>query len=265
MIDCIIFSKNRACQLEFLLRSLKLHVDLSDFIVKIIYTYSNNDFENGYKNLIKNTSDFNWILQKDKNFKEALIENIKEDYIMFLVDDICFLDSFSTKLLEFQELTKNNDILTLSLRLSPHINFCYAANHITIVPNMRNGIWDWRQGSGDWGYPNSVDGNIFRKQDIFNGLSLIDFNEPGSFESRLGRIIRKDTKYLMSCFSKQKLVNFPLNTVYTENANRCQNISMADLNSKYLSGGRISFETLNGIANNMCHVEIKNLIFEKIP
>lgn len=263
MIDCIIFSKDRACQLEFLLRSLNLHVDLSDFTIKIIYAYSNSSFENGYKKLMGSPSKINWILEEDKKFKEMILKYVQEEYIMFLVDDICFINEFSTKLKEFQIFSQNERVLTLSLRLSPHINFCYASNHRSGTPNIKDGIWDWREGSGDWGYPNSIDGNVFRKKDIYECIKIMDFIGPSGLESRLGAPIKKIGKYLMCCFKEQRLVNFPLNMVDPENTNRSMNISTSELNEKYLSNKRISFETLKGIRNNTCHVEIKNLVFEE--
>jgi len=263
MIDCIIFSKDRACQLELLLRSLKSYVDLSDFKIKIIYTYSNEIFQKAYEKLIKSANFAIWILEKDKKFKEITIENIQEEYVMFLVDDICFINSFSTKSDEFQNFTKNEDILTLSLRLSPNINFCYAVNRKSGTPSIKNGTWEWKNGSGDWCYPNSIDGNIFRKKDIIDGLPKIDFWHPSSLESRLGNHIRILGKKLMSCFPQQKLVNLPLNMIDPSNTNRSLNIKTSELNDKFLSNKRISFETLKGIPNNMCHVEIKKIVFEE--
>lgn len=264
MIDCIIFSKDRACQLDFLLRSLNRHVDLSDFNIKIIYTYSDNDFENGYKKLIDKKLNAAWVLEKNRNFKEILTDNIKEEFIMFLVDDVSFINNFSTKLNEFEMFSQSNDIFSLSLRLSPSINFCYAYNRSSVIPNLKNNIWDWRIAKGDWGYPASLDGNIFKTKDVIDGIKKTDFSGPNGLEGGLGIFVSNTIKkYLMICFQKQKLVNLPLNKVQTALNNKSMNISTKRLNNEYLLNKRMSFDVLKDIKNNMCHVEIGNLVFEE--
>ena len=52
MITSVIFSKNRACQLDLLLRSI--HENLPRFIeTYVLYCATNDDFACGYEKLIK--------------------------------------------------------------------------------------------------------------------------------------------------------------------------------------------------------------------
>lgn len=260
MIDCIIFSKDRACQLELLLRSMSTYLNPEGINIKVLYSASDSNFLQGYERLITAFDSFTWI--KETQFLQNVVESIKDEYVMFLVDDICFLREFSINTPEFKMMINNENILTLSLRLSPNINFCFAANHRSPPPKLINNTWEWRRCGGDWGYAYSIDGNIFRKQDIIDGIKNANFKDPSKLETSLVTILRKVNRNLMLCFDYQRLVNFPLNVVDPTNTNRSLNISLSDLNQKFLAGQRISMQTLNGICNNMVHVPINNLIFE---
>ena len=268
MITCIIFTKDRACQLELLLRTLKIRVDTSDINFKIIIdNCSDNDFENGYKRLIERTSipNLSWIHRKDRPFKDIILEHAHEECLMFLVDDVCFVEDFSTKSQEFQTFFRNGRILTLSLRLSPAITYCYAYGAKADQPKLNNNIWEWKGGQGDWGVPTSIDGNIFKTRDIIEGLKTIKFLNPNELEGYLD--IYAKTKLIeipyALCFPKQKLVNFPLNKVQTFLNNKSQNISPKMLNENYLAGKRLVLDKiLQDINLNMCHVEVKNITWE---
>ena len=59
-INVIIFSKNRAAQLELFIRSMKkFFKDFSSNEIKILYKTSNSFFEEGYEKLKKIHSDDN--------------------------------------------------------------------------------------------------------------------------------------------------------------------------------------------------------------
>jgi hypothetical protein len=108
-ITTIIFSKNRACQLELLLRTLNLQS-------KVIYTYD-EEFKSGYDKLILMYPNVEFILQT--NFKQQVIENLGK-YTLFLVDDDIMIESFDENCREFQEFKNDQNIICLSLRLTPY-------------------------------------------------------------------------------------------------------------------------------------------------
>src|SRR6266404_5273265 len=108
-ITTIVFSRNRACQLELLLRSLSMPVT-------VLYFYD-PEFKAGYDKLIKMYPSLNFVLRYD--FKNQLLEIIKKGtkYVLFLVDDDIMVDAFHENCPEFKEFKANSDILSLSLRL----------------------------------------------------------------------------------------------------------------------------------------------------
>ena len=67
MITAIIFSKDRAVQLDFQLTSLNRHSG-GIFDIYVLYEYSNPDFKNGYEKLISKYPSLNWV--QEKNFQE---------------------------------------------------------------------------------------------------------------------------------------------------------------------------------------------------
>ena len=59
MISTIVFSKDRACQLDFLLTSL-IQNDNGLFDINVLYRHSNDKFKTGYEKLIKKYPFLNW-------------------------------------------------------------------------------------------------------------------------------------------------------------------------------------------------------------
>ena len=78
-MNIIIFSKDRACQLDLFLRSLKKYFkEFEELNFNILYTYSNDKFKIGYDKLftIHNDSNLNYI-KETKKFKEHVAPVIK--------------------------------------------------------------------------------------------------------------------------------------------------------------------------------------------
>ncbi len=234
-IKTIIFSKNRACQLEVLLRSL-------NFSSNVIYTYD-SAFKSGYDKLITMYPKVNFILEKD--FKLQIIEcmeNSSEEFVLFLVDDDVMIKSFAENCPEFEEFKKNQDIISLSLRLAPYYDG---------APKMDNNIWNWRGLKHDWGYPMSVSAHIFRRQDILPIMINGEFKNPNDLEV----LLRKNppNKPLMICVSEPNIINTPANVVQTKyRLNRFGNagISPEEMNDKFLSGQQIFLNDIIEKARN---------------
>src|ERR1035437_2667606 len=93
MINSIIFSKHRACQLDLLLESIFKNAD-NVFNLNVIYTYSNDNFKLGYEKLISRYSEkgINFYLQT-ANFKQDVIKLLDNEYefsCFFTDDDIIY-------------------------------------------------------------------------------------------------------------------------------------------------------------------------------
>jgi len=262
-IDIIIFSKDRACQLDALLRSMEAHhKDLELCDVSILYKASDEKYQAGYDKLIEKYP-YNFI--KESNFKNNLVDIYtkgKNKYVQFFVDDNIWKNDFSFDDNEFEIFKMNNDILTLSLRLHSGITFCHPMNKETTPPSNLNSsnkyninVWEWKGADGDWGYPMSVDGNIFRRKDIEVYVKGFMYNNPNTFEAMMANTPLQNDK--MICYSDSKVLNVPMNRVQEVFQNPCGDVDTEFLNEKFLSGQIINIGKVNGFQNSACHQEIE--------
>lgn len=251
----IIFSKNRGCQLELLLRSMKeMFLDLDKCKITILYTYSTNDFKRGYEITKKLHPEFKYILETSfrRNLLEIIRTNSKEKYLMFFVDDMVWKSPFTFDCPEFKRFDKSNNIICLSLRLSPDVIFCFAKNAYCGLPQFEQDllIWDWKVSTFDWGYPMSVDGHIFRLDVILPLLESLDFSNPNGVEGCLAKratLPKELTK--MICFEKAKTMTLPFNLVQSL-YNRHGTISAKYFNDKFLNGYKIDLGVYINLKSN---------------
>ena len=281
MITAIIFSKNRAFQLDFLLTSLNRHSG-GMFDINILYEYSNSDFKNGYEKLISKYPSVNWI--KEKNFQEDttdLVDNANE-FVCFFVDDNILFSDIGFDFDHMKRLFDQKDIFCLSLRLGPNTIIQNEYNMQEAVLPTKGDILDdtfllWEYTSqcdhcksyltSNFGYPFSVDGHIYRK-DLLRKLIgnkddfvKISFDTPNAFE---GGIFTKGWEIKtnptsMACLKNSVVVNTPLNLVgSSENmSGQVFGVSLEELNQKYLQGSDPDLDSMDFSNVYACHQEIQ--------
>ena len=259
MINFIIFSKDRAMQLELFLRSMKyFFVEFNEYKINILYKYTNEQFKEGYNKLIEDYSSINFVLEKD--FKKDLLSLIKNNkYTIFFVDDIIWKEPFSLNCDDFKIFENNENILTYSLRLHPNLTYCYAAN--VIMKPIKSKLFAWYNLPGDYGYPMSLDGHFFRTEDIMNLLINLSYNNPNQLEGKMA--MKPLHKHLMLCSEKSIIFNNPCNKVQTNNPNRYGNISAEYLNGEFLKDYIIDLEPFKHLNNESCHKEISITLIKK--
>lgn len=269
-MNIVIFSMNRACQLDNLLASLEEnYLDLISSKITVIYRQTSKRMKIGYDKCSKQHPLINFIEQGI--FKKDVISaiDITQKYTMFLVDDILFLRKFSlldSSYEEFEFTSLNNqEIVCHSLRLYPEINECYTLGQKnTFVKNPfyfgNLMIWDWKNQPADWGYPMSVDGHIFKTGFIKKMCEKLDYINPNTFEAAMAGLASigyvSGTK--MSCSRiTSKLLNIPANMVQTVFDNKHGTTDSVEiLNDRYLSGERLSYSHLSNFKNKSVHVEM---------
>lgn len=260
MINIILFSKDRACQLDLCLRSLKHYfAEYEQAKISVLYTYSNDDAKKAYELLMQENESITFLI--DKTFKETLLATVDKTnpFTMFLVDDIVFKLPFSMNDKELGFMKDNDLVIAHSLRLWKGINHCYATNQPSRVPSFVKGnVWNWTVAEGDWGYPMSVDGNIYKTDFIYECIAKINFANPNQLEASLSHSVNRNKTY-MTCYPLgSKLLNIPANIVQKTFNNRHGNIvSIEHLNKNFLSGNRIDFSWFAGYENNSVHVELE--------
>jgi hypothetical protein len=257
-INIIVFSKDRALQLELFLRSFRRFVNSpSKCEISILYTYSDDGFKEGY-NILMKEQPANVVFYKESNFKQDTIKLIDTEkyYTVFFVDDIVFKEPFNFYDEQMDIFNNNMDIACRSLRLHPHLTYCYAESRDMRQPIFgENNIFNWTRETGDYGYPMSQDGHIFRTHQIYWMHVDLDYHAPNTLEGKL-HLQRRKMPPKMICYEKSKIINNPMNRVQFASINRCGNISAEYLNNRFLDGYIIDIEPFVGFDNTAVHTEI---------
>ncbi len=260
MIQAVIFSKDRACQLDLLLRSIRMFWKGYDSSkITIIYAYSSEKFGSGYTRLMSLYPEFNFV--KEKHILSNMLLSIKIDvpYTTFFVDDDIFTNEWN---INNNDTVWNNfanfqNFVCLSLRLGRNISKNYESGDIPVPINIFTKSpcsWKWQEAHSDFAYPGSVDGHIFKTMELVYMLRGID--HCCNIEPVLMRQISENKSIrekLMICYDKSKIVNVPNNMIQTIHNNKHMNGSIEKLNELYVSGKHISLEPFININNDSCH------------
>mgnify|MGYP001551896604 CR=1 FL=1 len=132
--SCVVFSRDRACQLHALLSSLRDHVE-EGLELCVIYRATNDRHKKAYEEVIAlfNNNYIEW--REEDNFRRDLLSvmgGIATNSVFFLVDDIIFIRPVSLK--AFSIL--NFRVYVPSLRLGENVNFCYTKQQPMKVPEL---------------------------------------------------------------------------------------------------------------------------------
>jgi hypothetical protein len=263
MINGIVFSKDRACQLNLLIDSIEKNAK-NIFELKVIYTSSNNDFEEGYEKLINQYPEVKWI-KESSNFKEDVlssIQNTKSDYTCFFTDDDIIYRTLKEEDLT-SKLKEDKDVFCFSTRLGLNTNKCYTMKCDNVIkPSFEDDnfiSWDWKVHYMDFGYPLSVDGHIFRTKEILKLTKKVSFSNPNTYEASL-QIFDNFPRNKMWSYKHSVLVNSPSNIVQSTFQNRkgeTYGISTKDLNDAFLSGRFIELDKIDFSNIVGCHQELE--------
>lgn len=254
-LEVLVFSKDRACQLDALLRSTQQFLKI-DHRINVLFKASEEVYFSAYQKLMNEHPSINWI--EEENFREDLLNGLspafnENRFVMFLVDDIVFTRTY-TGGENLKQFTQNEDILTISLRLGSEVSFCHPRNAETKPFDFKSGNrWEWmKANSGYWNYPMSVDGNIFKARDILPYIDSLSFTNPNNFEATMSS--KPIQKPYMMAEKDPFLVNLALNIVQTSYNNPCGDIEVEYLNTEYLNGERIDYEKIIQHSYVSCHI-----------
>ncbi len=254
-LEVVIFSKDRACQLDALLRSMHQFVRV-DHHKTVLYTSSTDEFDRSYDLVTDSFSGVAFV--KEMNFKNDLLDILgsakdEQRHILLLVDDSLFTRLYTggDNLAVFDQ---DEDILTISLRLGENITYCQVRQIETIPHDFsRSNTWKWRDAHvGYWNYPMSVDGHIFRATDIVSLIERLEFTNPNTLEA--GLCSNPIERPLMLAERRPYTVNLSLNRVQEDIANPHGEITAEELNEAYLRGERIDFGPILSAKFHSCHV-----------
>lgn len=262
----LIFSKDRAMQLDAALWSLWLHCrDINEMDVKVLYAVSDPIHDKQYRQLAAEHPSVQFI--RERRFKEQLEACIAEySIVLFMVDDCLFVRPFYVK--DCRELLDAHDeALGFSLRLGTNTSYCYSMDRYQPFPKalaIEKGCfkWDWTDGEGDFGYPLEVSSSIYRTSDLLPWIIAAPYSNPNTLEANLagsaGRIAGLK-RYVISYETSVAFCN-PVNKVQQVYANRSgtnDRYSAEQLKLLYEQGYRIIVETYSGFTPYACHQEVE--------
>jgi len=270
MISAIVFSKDRAAQLDLLLRSINKNCP-HFFEVCVLYTYSNKEFEKGYS-LIQDKfpahERYHWVdqtdFQKDLN---SLVDRSNPYVCFFTDDDIVYAESELRRHNINDIFTAFEDMCCISMRLGKNISIQDQYTDEKCIPPMEVVkfddvlFWNWKRvgvAISNFFYPFSVDGHIYRKSDIKNLFSKIEYDDPNQLEGR-AFLHAYSLPPLMGSFDTSSVVNTPINLCGSSKnkAGERFGITLEDLNKDYLDGKVIDLESIDFSDIKGCHQELK--------
>lgn len=279
MLDAIIFSKNRACQLDLLLRSIDINAHNLFDEIRVLYTATTQEFELGYEKLIGKHNNVLYYNQTDFQRDTFSILKSCNEYVCFFVDDNIIYKNVDITQEILNWHFNNLPLACFSLRLGTNIEYDDLYTGIHSVPpaecqnfrfkqsNIETACWKWIDSPkphGGFGYPFSVDGHIYMKDEL---LAFIDyeFDTPNALEGRFDRKKFVKNNYLMASQITSSVVNNPLNLVGSSNnkAGIYYQHTLEELNDKFLNDHEINLSKL--CDNNIigCHQEME-IWFEKV-
>ena len=285
-LSIVIFSKDRAAQLDLCLKSIYKNLDsLSQkWKIEVIYTSSSEEFEKGYESL-KYHWDYSWLyFHKESSyggFENALETTMREwgEYVLFFTDDDIVYQKFrhDFELIEKAFVT-NEELVSISLRLGTNtfVQDQYR-NSMCLLPDLVISsesdvkTWNWKDESmlyeeTNFGYPFSLDGHIYRSKDAIWIIENTPYHNPNTLEAKAHRLHVMDEEYAsnltneMACFQKSCVVNVPINRVqetFTNSAGVFFDDSAEKLNSLFLEGKRATLKGMDFSTIIGTHQEIK--------
>ena len=263
MINSIVFSKDRAAQLDLLLKSIEKN-GKDVFQIKVIYASSEISFEKGYEKLIDKYPEVKW-MKESANFKNdvmSAIENTESEYTCFFTDDDIIYRKVNEEDLT-SKLKEDKDAFCFSTRLGKNTVKCYTMNADNVIkPHHEDDkfiCWNWQLHYLDFGYPLSVDGHVFRTNEIKKLSKKVSFENPNTYESGL-QIFDNFPKKHMWAYKESVLVNSPSNIVQQVYQNRKgeeHGVSAKELNIAFLSGQEIDYNRIDFSNIQGCHQELE--------
>lgn len=263
-VNCVVFSKDRAMQLDACLRSIERFAPYGGPIV-VINRATTSEFVDGYRSLDLG-SNARLVAQSD-DFQRDVIDVIDPaiEYTVFHTDD----DVFFRRPAAFPLLPDR--FAAFSLRLGENTTYCYAHNRAQPVPPVSvHGhfmAWNWTRARDDFSYPMSLDGHILRTHSLLRMLSRARFTNPNQLEAEL-HLRRYLAPPAMLSFRESCLVSMPINVVSSTHSNRAGQDSRLlphALNAHFLAGARIAADAMDFSTVRATHQEIPLVFKDMTP
>lgn len=276
LLQIIIFSYNRALQLDALLSSIKKNWKNTEYHIDIIYNSSDSTYQSGYDLLKQKTFDSEkkisfykeqfirfpqWTIKEltdiynlkllylcpflrhaKTTFRKQLLNVLKEskaEHVMFLTDDSIFIKLVQLSSKDLSWINEDPFHNQISMR---HGIETLGNKNLNYIDEQYN--WDFSHYSSNdhWGYRFSLDAHIYHREAMLKTLSSISFSNPNTLES--SGMLYTNKKGLFNkgrCFKYMSILSFPINIVQTTFKNESLRVSTDILNKYFLKGYRLEY------------------------
>lgn len=264
-LEAIVVSRDRPAQLDLLLRSVTCHApDLFDGI-SVLWRASDSMYTTGYGICVAEHPSVDFY--QESNFQTEIDQLVYQSpqYVSFLTDDSYFYRQ-QPEVDPCAVMSGEPDVLCFSLRLGQNTGICYPLRgRLQSLPAFVDGggylMWEWGLGDADFCYPGSLDGHIFRKENLLQFIrSSDDWWNPNTLEDVLCRAVYGSGRSSMACFERSILVGIPANrTSESHPGNRFGEryfTAQEWLNSQFLNGERILFPNIHQDSITAAHQEL---------
>lgn len=258
MIDltAIVFSKNRPIQLHALLESMFLNTNMPKENVHVLYK-ADHEYIWPMEELKLAFPEVNFHPEFDFRTQTMDLVNKAKSQVVFFTDDDVFKDKVDFRTV-LQVLELNHQVFCFSLRLGKHLDFCYSTQQPQGVPQGHTKdsffFWNWKGTDWDWNYPLSVDGHVFRREELKTCISKAGpWKSPNTFEGSLSHVHPQIPHPQMACFVSSKVFNIPHNRVQSEVSNVFGGGSENDLLKLWNEKKKIDISTFQGLKNKSAH------------
>ena len=267
-IIVIIFSKDRALQLDACLASLRLQChDASNHKTRVIFKCSNSDSRRQYETLKSEHPEVHFM--EEGIFCRDLINAVEgSTFVLFLVDDNLFVRPFSLEK-TCSLLADHRDAIGFSLRLGRNITSCYsfgdAPQGIPLAEKAGEESlkFRWIEGEYDFGYPLEVSSSVFRTKEVLplfveGGDSI---KNPNALEAYIHSQIKTftDSHPFLLCLEQSVAFCNPVNMVQSLLPNRSgqeASMSVPVLMERFDLGFRVDVATFQNYIPRAPHAEV---------
>lgn len=237
MITTIILSKDRPAQLDLLLRSLERNGG-RQFDPVVCREPAGHGFESAVRG---------WL-------------DLAGEFVCFMCDDGILYRPLPIGF----EACRNPFCIATSLRLGDNTTEFYPAGTSNIRPGSH--LWPWKlqdwQVAGDFFYPGSIDGHVFRTADVRRMLAGKQFPNPTALECALvaGCDELAQERPLMACYPHSVYVGNPVNRVSEQSGVRFGSrypVTAQECQERFRRGERIDLDALDFSHVDGAHTEIE--------
>lgn len=243
MIPAIIFSRNRAMQLEALLSTMQCYARGLNPIA--LCRYDTTDYQHAYEMVQFEHPEARLVYRTD--LRTDLLREMR-GVTTPLLSMFCDDDMFYRAM---PEVALPDGWFVYALGMGENTTWCYTMGVSQVAGQL------------DYLYPLSVDARVYRTPEILDLVERIQpFTGPNEIESHMQPFVDL-SKHKMLYGKVSCTVTVQHNTVQTWNLGaRSAKQSYAELNSRFLAGQRIAFKKMDFSTVNSHHQEIP-LVFEE--